>query len=206
MHDIASSLEKEFADISQAEREATITELRRIESAGRGTIEVKPHAILLPLLFGGCGGILIYCAITTEAVSPPLAFAIGLLLLLPSLWAMFGPRGTRFTLTEQGIAVKDAVLPWTSIDDYNVVENSYNGFSTHTSVVLLHTEGFTPPKLPLAYLFGTSTRHRKTGLYETRLTLHAGARGMNVEKLATRIGDFFAAAHARTELNRLQAN
>ena len=78
--------------------------------------------------------------------------------------------------------------------------------ATHTSVTLLHSEGFTPPKLGLLVLFGGSTRDRKSGLYETRLTLHAGARGMNCEKLAKRIGDFFAAAQARHELRRMQAD
>lgn len=209
MIDIASSLEKEYGDISQRERDGAITELRRIEAAGRGRVEVKPHAIMLPLLFGLFGGIVVYGAFTSSAMSRMGAigaFALGMLMVLGALWAMLGPRGARFTLTEDGIQVKQHLLPWDTIEDYGVVENSYNGFSTHTSVTLLHGEGFTPPKLGLLVLFGGSTRDRKSGLYETRLTLHAGARGMNCEKLARRIGEFFAAAHARHELKRLQAD
>ena len=209
MIDIASSLEKEYGDITQRERESTLTELRRIEAAGRGRAEIKPHAIMLPLLFGFTGGIVAYGASTSSAMSGTsamIAIAVGVVLVLASLWALLAPRAARFTLTEEGIRVKQQLLPWDTIVDYGVVEHSYNGFSTHTSVTLLHSEGFTPPKLGLLVLFGGSTRDRKSGLYETRLTLHAGARGMNCEKLAKRIGDFFAAAQARHELRRMQAD
>lgn len=208
MTDIATSLEQEFAEVSHGEREAAIAELRRYEAAGRGTVDIKPHAILLPALFLLAGGIFIYGAFTSAAMSrlgAIGAFAVGVLLVAGSLWAMFGPRGTRFSLTERGIVVKGALLPWACIDDYGVVENSYNGFSTHTSVTLLLAEGFTPPALGLMYPFGANSRHRKSGQYETRLTLHAGARGMNCEKLAARIGDFMTAAHARDQLGRMQA-
>ncbi len=204
MTDIASSLEQEFADASQAEQESAIAELRRIEAGGRGSADIRPHAIALPLLFGVCGGLLSYAALTSGARI--YALPIGLALLLPSLWALFGPRKPLFTLAEEGVRVKDVLLPWSSIEDYGVTENSYNGFTTHTSVTLQHAEGFTPPKLGLFYPFGASVRNRKTGQYETRLTLHAGARGMNSEKLSLRIGEFFAAAHARAELARLRAD
>lgn len=208
MTDIASTLEREFADISQGEREAAIAELHRIEAAGRGDVAIRPHAIMLPVLFGACGGIFLYAAFTVSSMTHLnlfMLFLAGLLLVAASLWAMFGPRKVRFTLTEHGITVNGALLPWASIEDYSVVENSYNGFSTHTSVSVLHAEGFTPPALGLMLLFGANTRDRKTGQYQTRLTLHAGARGMNCEKLAERIGAHLAAAHARDELERLQA-
>jgi hypothetical protein len=119
---------------------------------------------------------------------------------------MFGQRSPRFTLCEEGIRVKDALLPWQSIDDYDIVEHSMNGISTHTSVTLHYVEGFTPPEVHLFFMFGGNVRNRKTGTYTTRLTLHAGAKGMNVEKLSERIGSFFAASHARAELARLNAN
>ncbi|MGE8279403.1 MAG: hypothetical protein ACN6O2_03115 [Stenotrophomonas sp.] len=208
MTDIASSLEREFADVSHSEREAAIAELRKCEAAGRGSVDIKPHAIMLPALFILCGGIFVYGAFTSGAMSRPGAigaFALGALMVLGGLWAMLGPRKARFSLTERGIVVNDALLPWVCVEDYGVVENSYNGFSTHTSVTVLHAPGFTPPPLGLMYLFGAHSHNRKTGQYETRLTLHAGARGMNCEKLANRIGDFLAASHARDELSRMQA-
>jgi hypothetical protein len=204
MSDIVSSLEHEFANHSQAERESHIAQLRQIESKGRGRLDVRPHAIMIPLLFGGCGGLLMFAAFQA-AQNNVIVFLIGLALVVPNAWAMFGPRKPRFTLTEEGVRVKAALLPWDSIEDFSVTESSTNGFSTHTSVVLTLVPGFTPPKLDLFFLFGSNSRHRKTGQYSTRLTLHAGAKGMNVDKLAGRIGEFRAATLARAELARLQA-
>lgn len=204
MNDIASSLEQQFADVSQAERESTLSELRRIEAAGRGSVAIRPHAIALPALLGACGVLCLYAAATKVAIA--WAYPVGAALLLPSLWALFARRKPCFLLTEEGVRTAGALLPWDSIADYGVTEHSHNGFTTHTSVVLLHESDYTPPPLGLFRLFGQNVRNGSSGQYETHLTLHAGARGMNCEALARRIGEFLSAFHARAELARLRAD
>ena len=208
MSDIASSLEQEFADHSQAERASHIAELKQIESKGHGSVAVAPHAIMSPLLFGFVGAMMAWASIANQrlSVGTVVAFIVGVVFVAASAWGIFGPRKPRFTLCEEGVRVKDALLPWSSIEDYGVTENSYNGFTTHTSIVFQLAAGFTPPELGLFFVCGANTRNRKTGQYSTRLTLHAGAKGMNVDKLAERIGEFFAAARARAELARLNAD
>lgn len=208
MSGIASSLEQEFAQHSQAEREADIAELRAIDSNGRGSVDVASHAIAIPTLIGliACG--LIYSTLTRHDL--PTTRIVTTLVCSAAVaaacaWLLFGPRKPRFTLTEEGVRVKNALLPWSSIEDYGVTEHSTNGVTTHTSVALQHATGFTPPALGLTLLFGANAKSRKTGQYETRLTLHVGAKGMNGDKLAERIGQFLAAARARAELERLGA-
>jgi hypothetical protein len=199
MTDIASSLEQEFADRSQADRTAQIAELRQIESKGRGSVAIAPRAIAIPLLFGFIGGIFAYASITTNTWSKAgaiNAFIGGVAVVAVCAWAMFGPRKPRFTLTEEGVRVKDVLLPWSGIEDYGITVHSTNGFPTHTTVELHHTADFTPPKGIL---------DRKTGRFSTRMALITGAKGMNGDKLSQRIGEFLAAARARTELARLQA-
>lgn len=208
MSGIASSLEQEFAERSQAERESNIAELKRIESNGRGRVDVAAHAIVMPGLVGliACG--LIYSTLTRHdltATRTVTTLLISAAVAALCAWFIFGPRKPRFTLTEEGVRVKNALLPWGSIEDYGVTENSTNGITTHTSIVLQHAAGFTPPELGLNIAFGANTRNRQTGHYDTRLTLHVGAKGMNSDKLAQRIGEFLAAAHARAELERLGA-
>ncbi len=208
MNGIASSLEQEFAERSNAERESNIAELKKIDADGRGSVDVASHMIVLPALIGliACG--LIYSTLTrhdltTTRIVTTLVCSVAVAALCA--WTLFGPRKPRFTLTEEGVRVKDAMLPWSSIEDYGVTEHSTNGFTTHTSIVLQHAAGFTPPKLGVFYPLGASARDRKTDQYETRLTLFVGAKGMNVEKLAQRIGQYLAASHARAELQRLGA-
>jgi len=211
MTDIASSLEQEFADHSQADRESRIAELRRIEAAGSGNCDVSSHAIAAPILAGLFGAVFIWAGISSSyGWGRTIAVVlIGSAFLLPSLWALFARRKPRFTLTKEGVRVKDALLPWESIEECGVTENSYNNVTTHTSVVFKHVEGYVPPKLALFAPFGTSVPirsfTRKTGQYRTRLTLFVGARGMSCEKLADRIGEYRAAAYARAELARLKA-
>ena len=208
MSGIASSLEQEFAERSQAERESTIAELERIRAAGSGSVDVAAHAIVIPTLIGliACG--LIYSTLTRHDLST--TRTVTTLLISPAVaalcaWLLFGRRKPRFTLTEEGVRVKEALMPWAGIEDYGVTTHSTNGVNTHTSVVFHHASGVTPPKLGLPYLFGAHTHDRKSGQYQTRLTLHVGARGMDGEKLAGRIGEFLAASRARDELRRLGA-
>jgi hypothetical protein len=203
MADIASSLEKEFADRSQADRAAQIAELQQIESKGRGSVAIAPRAIAIPLLFGFFGAIFAYGSITTSTMSKTaniIAFIVSVAIVAVCAWAMFGPRKPRFTLTEEGVRVKDVLLPWSGIEDYGITTHSTNGFPTHTTVELCHTADFTPPKPSLR------DRIRKAGRFSTHLTLFTGAKGMNGDKLAQRIGEFLAAARARAELARLNAN
>ena len=210
MVDIASSLEQEFASQSQADRESRVAELRRIAAAGSGSCVVYAHAIVLPIVCALFGMVFIWAGITSGySFGRTMALCLfGAAFVLPSVWAVFVPRKPRFTLTVEGVQVKDVLLPWDSIEECGVTENSYNGVTTHTSVVFKHVEGFIPPKLPLFAMFGTTlpihSLTRKTEQYRTRLTLFAGARGMNCEKLANRINDYRVAAVARAELERLK--
>ena len=208
MSDIASSLEQEFATSSQAERDSHIAELKQVAAKGVGQLEIRPHAIAIALLFGILGAIFVFAAVSNPAKAMEMAsfFLVGVAMLAICAWAMFGPRKTRFTLCEEGVRVNDALMLWSSIADYQVTRHSYNGFPTHTSVVFKYVEGFSPPALGLFYPFGANSRNILTKRTSTRLTLHAGPRGMNYEELAERIGAFLAAAQAREELKRLRAS
>jgi hypothetical protein len=210
MTDIASSLEQEFADRSQADRTTQIAELKQIESKGRGSVAIVPHGIVAPMLFGLVGAILAYASIILSAWSATgrsAGFLAGAALVVGSVWLMFGPRKTCFTLTEEGVRTTDSLLPWNSIQDFGVTVHSINFVRDQTSIQFLHTAGFEPPPLGLFYMFGQSHRDKKTGLYSTNFTLYfSGAKGMNGDKLSQRIGEFFAAARARAELVRLNAN
>lgn len=213
MSGIASSLEQEFADHSQAEREANIAELRRIEAGGRASVAVAAHSIVLPAFVGliACG--LFYEVLTRQDVSTTrlvTTLACSVVVAAFCAWLLFGKRAPRFTLTEQGVQLKNGLLPWQDIEDYGVVENSTNGLATHTSVSFHLADGFTPPPLGMLILFGQTSPIRskdakKPSQFIVRLTLHVGARGMSCEKLAERIGQFLAAFHARAELQRLGA-
>jgi len=211
MSGIASSLEQEFADHSQAERDATLAELRSIESNGRGSVDVASHAIAMPALIGliACGliyGVLTRNDLTTTRVVTTLV--CGVVVVAACAWLLFARRTPRFTLTEQGVRLKNGVLPWDKVEDYGVIEHSQNGLTTHTQVKFELTEGFTPPPLGLFFLFGRtrpvrSVTLQKTGPLVVTLNLFVGARGMNVDKLAERIGQFLAASRARAELEKL---
>ena len=208
MSDIASSLEQEFAGHSKANRDSRIAELRQIVSKGSGDVVIKAQAILMPLIFGFMGVMLVYASFDSSRTINR-GVAAGVVLVAMCAWALLGPRKTLLTLTDEGVQVKGAMLPWSSIEKYHVIENSYNGVTTHTTIVFQHVAGFTPPDLGLFILFGRSgpTRSfgKKTGRYQTRLTLYVGARGMNGDQLTQRIGDFMGAAHACIELSQMNA-
>ena len=208
MNDIASSLEQEFADHSQADRDAHIAQLREIESKGRGSVEIRPHAIIMSLVFGFGGVMMVWASIKTSSFSTLVNIALGIggaACVVYCVWS-FIPRKPRFTLTEEGVRVKDVLLPWSSIEEYSVTVQSYIGFMTnYTSVEFEHAAGFTPPKLNIFYMFGATHHNRKTGRHTTYMILYGGAKGMNGDKLSRRIGEFLSAARARTELARLQA-
>ncbi|MDR1990146.1 MAG: hypothetical protein LBQ09_07940, partial [Acidobacteriaceae bacterium] len=192
MNDIASSLEQDFTHHAQAARKARLAELTQIASKGSGSVVITPHAIMLPLLLGFAGVMIVFASFSFSHTIDR-AVVSGTAIVAACAWAMFGPRKPLFTLTEEGVKVKDTLLPWSSVENYSVTENSYHGFTTHTSIVLQHAAGVTPIKLDLFILFGSSgpTRsfHKKTGQYHTRLTLYAGAKGMNSDTLAQRIGE-----------------
>jgi hypothetical protein len=208
MTDIASSLEEEFAGRSQAERDAHIAHLEAIAAKAREPLDIRSHAILTPLLTGALGGMFLAFSLQDmvrgEAGASRYILIAGLVLFVPSLWALVGPRKPRFTLTAEGVRVKQALLPWESIDDYRIIAHSSNGFPTHTTVYFDHAEGFTPPALGLLFPFGNRLKARKTGLFTSRLTLYTGPRGMDEEKLAQRVGEYLDASRARAELARLR--
>ena len=204
--DIASSLEQEFANNAQAERDAVIARLRKIETAGRGSIDVRPQAIIWPLVLGFPSGMVVYLSMLPISEIHYGGVFFGAIILVPCILAMFGPHQTLFTLTEQGMRIRDALLPWNGIKDFSVVEHNFNGIKSHTIIYLQYVEGFTPPKLNRRSLFSYSSGSSKAGHYGINLTLCAGAKGMSTKKLAQRIGEFLAAARARDELARLGVN
>ncbi|MDR0274225.1 MAG: hypothetical protein LBI48_02580 [Burkholderiaceae bacterium] len=206
MDGTAFSPEQEFAALSQDERDALIAQFQQTAAGGRGSLEVRPRAIRLPLLLGFLGIVMAWAALASPSLSSIVPGLAGLALAASSAWAMFGPRKPCFTLTEEGVRVQNALLPWPGIDDYSVTEHGRLGFPTHTSVVYEHADGFTPPELGLHPLLGASNRNSNTGEYATRLTLYTGAKGMNGDQLAERIAEYLDAAHARAKLARLQAS
>lgn len=118
MSDIASSLEQEFADHSKANRESRIVELKQIESRGSGSVVIKAHAIMLPLILGFAGFMLKYTSFDF-AQTIDHGTVVGAVLVAICAWALFGPRKPLLTLTEEGVRVKDVLLPWSSIEDYS---------------------------------------------------------------------------------------
>ena len=92
MSDIASSLEQEFTMHAQADRDAYIAELKRLEAAGRGSVEITPHSVGLPVLFGGAGAAVLYGALSSRHLTTMevLLFSLLGLALLSSLWMMLG--------------------------------------------------------------------------------------------------------------------
>lgn len=208
MTDIASALEKEYADHSQAERDAAIAQLKELVAKGSGSLDIRPHAIVMPLLFAPMGAALMWA--TSGAGTQGLEtfiFLLGAALVAVSAWLMFGPRQPVFTLTEEGVRAKDELLPWSSIQDFNVISHSYNGIPMSTKIVLIHIAGFKPPDglaRPRGGLIG-KMRAKGDPDYDSHLTLWSGAKGMNTDQLAQRIADFFNATHARAELARLSA-
>jgi hypothetical protein len=207
MTDIASSLQQELTSASQAERDTAIARLRQLESLGRGSLDIQPRAIAMPLAFSLCGCVLIYATtLSNPFMDIDIAIAtVGAALIALGAWFMFGPRGTRLTLTEQGVRVKDVLLPWDSIEECRITRGYIGGLPLHTLIALQHVAGFTPPQLPLFLLLGSTRHDRKSGRHVTRLMLHSGAKGMNSRKLAQRIGDFYNAARARAELAHMGA-
>jgi len=201
--------QQELDGLSPAERDAHIALLRQTAAGGRGKVEVKPHAIGLPLLLGLGGIVTVWSSLPASGFFPSLSGFIGsvagLALIAGSAWALFGPRKPCFTLTEKGVRIHRALLPWESIDDYSVTEHARLGIALQTCVVFEHTGGFTPPSLGLPPLIGATSRNPQTGEYSTHLTLYTGARGMNGDKLADRIAEFLDAAHAREQLAQLKA-
>lgn len=206
MTDITSSLEREYADNVQAGHRAAIENLRKLETAGRGSLDIRPHAIVWPLVLGIPGSMVLYLSMFPIADINYHGVVFGAVILVPCIWAMFVPRKPLFTLTEQGVCIRNNLLPWSCIKDFSVTEHTFNGIKSHTSVYLRYVEGFTPPKLKLFSLFDQTGRGLETGLYGTNLILCAGAKGMNTKKLAQRIDEFLTAARARDELARLGVN
>lgn len=188
---------------SHAGHDAHVAELEKIAAAGRGRVDIIPQAIAIPAVLALCGALCIYAAVTNTAVG--WAYLVGAALLVPGILSLLIRRKPLFALTEEGVRVQDVLLPWDHIEDYVVTDNGYNGFTMHTNVGLIHAAGYTPPKLTLFRMVGQTIRKRKEGRYETHLGLWVGAKGMNGEKLAKRIDEFFSAARARAELVRLRA-
>ena len=200
MSDIASSLEQEFTMHAQADRDAYIAELKRLEAAGRGSVEITPHSVGLPVLFGGAGAAVLYGALSSRHLTTMevLLFSLLGLALLSSLWMMLGPREPCYTLCEEGIRVRGGDLtPWDSISDWRVNETRYSFLPISVALVLNYEAGFTPPPLRHPFSVGVTRHNRKTGEYVTDLTLYTGPKGMSVAQLTERINDFYAAACAR---------
>ncbi|MDR2220230.1 MAG: hypothetical protein LBE24_06575 [Methylobacillus sp.] len=212
MSDIASSLEKEFADQSQSERDAYIAHLKELEAKGQGSLDVRPHSIVLASLFILIGVLMAWALGTqgTNITASIIGILIGVAVAGWGAWAMLWPRKPKFTLTEEGVRVKGELLPWSSIEDYNVTIHSTNSVPTHISVVLSHVAGFKPPKgVPQARRGGLIGKMRAAKdsepEYNTNLMLWTGAKGMSADQLTQRIHDFLTAARAKEELARLQA-
>lgn len=206
MNDIASSLEQEFTTHAQADRDAYIAELKRLEAAGRGSVEITPHSVGLPVLFGGAGAAVLYGALSSRHLTTMevLLFSLLGLALLSSLWMMLGPREPCYTLCEEGIRVRGGDLtPWDSISDWRVNETRYSFLPISVALVLNYEAGFTPPPLKRPFSVGVTRHNRKTGEYVTDLTLYTGPKGMSVAQLTERINDCHMAAQARAELARL---
>ncbi|MCL2714721.1 MAG: hypothetical protein FWD68_09130 [Alphaproteobacteria bacterium] len=184
------------------------SQLRKIVALGRGRLDVTPQAIALPLFFILVGAGMIYAGVSLGRLSVTAVILIlvaGALVIVLSAWTILGPSEVRFSLSEEGVQVGNVALPWSSIRDFSVTEQRWFGMTTRTTVLLRHVDGFVPPKLGLFFLFGRRSKRRRSTRYETRLMLHVGAKGMDSEKLAQRVGEFRAAAHAREEIARLQA-
>ncbi|MGY0505241.1 hypothetical protein [Luteimonas sp. e5] len=209
MTDITSSLEQEFAEQSQHERERAIAELRQLDADGRGRVDVWPSALLIGILTGAFGLALAYLAFSSAKLGgiEKLGFGgVGLALVAFAVWMLFlRARQPTFTLTEQGVDVRGVLLPWTSIDDFEVMTNTINGVATMTTVTLEHVAGYEAPKLPLARGVGQSAKDRKSGNYRSVLSLFVKPKGMSSETLAGHIGRLHAGAQAREELQRLGA-
>jgi len=183
--------------------------LRKIAALGRGRLEVMPQAIALPLMFMLLGGGMLYAGVSLPMLSVTgvlMILGAGALVIVLGAWTIFGPGEARFSLSEEGVQVGKVLLPWGAIRDFSVTEQRWFGVTTRTTVLLRHVDGFTPPKLGLFFLFGRRSRRRRSTRYDTRLMLHVGAKGMDCEKLAQRIGEFRAAAHAREEIARLSGD
>ena len=186
MSDIASSLEQEFTMHAQADRDAYIAELKRLEAAGRGSVEITPHSVGLPVLFGGAGAAVLYGALSSRHLTTMevLLFSLLGLALLSSLWMMLGPREPCYTLCEEGIRVRGGDLtPWDSISDWRVNETRYSFLPISVALVLNYEAGFTPPPLRHPFSVGVTRHNRKTGEYVTDLTLYTGPKGMSVAQL-----------------------
>ena len=209
MTGIASSLEQEFAERSQAERERDIAALRQLDADGRGTVEVRASAIFIGILMAGFGAAMLYVVFAKGAFrgNERLGFiAGGVLLCAIAAWLLFlRSRQPLFVLTEKGVDVRGVLLPWSSIDDYGVLTHSINGASSVTTVTFEHVEGYAAPPLPLFRGLGQSVKDRKTGMYRCVFNLYVKPRGMNGEKLAGHIGRLHAGALAREELRQLGA-
>lgn len=208
MTGIVSSLEREFAERAQTERDQDIAELRKLDAEGRGSVEVRPAALLLGVLTVLFGAAMLYVAFGTGRASggEQLGFAAGGLAFCAfAAWAVFlNARQPAFNLTEQGVDVRGVLLPWSSIEDFGVMTNVINGASVMTTVTLEHVEGYEPPKLPLSRGKGQSLKDRETGVYASHLSLFVKPRGMSTDELAGHIGRLHAGALAREELRRLE--
>ena len=169
-------------------------------------MEITPHLVGLPVLFGGAGAAVLYGALSSRHLTTMevLLFSLLGLALLSSLWMMFGPRKPCYTLCEEGIRVRGGDLtPWDSISDWRVNETRYSFLPISVALVLNYAAGFTPPPLKRPFSVGVTRHNRKTGEYVTDLTLYTGPKGMSVAQLTERINDCHMAAQARAELARL---
>lgn len=208
MNNIIGALEQEYSDQSQAERDALIAELTQLEADGRGQVDVVASALLISVLTTLFGAAMLYAGVAKSSGGEALWFSLGgaALLLFGLYILLLRSKKPTFSLTQDGVQVGEVLLPWHSIEDFTVMDNTQYGVTVQTNVSFDHVPGYVAPKLPLPRYSGGSAKQRKTDAYISSFNLFVKARGMSAEQLAAHIQRFYAGALARARLQELQAD
>ena len=208
MSDIASALEQEFTQNAQAERNAHIEEMRKLDAAGRGSMAVHPSAKLFAVLLMLIGVALAWGVLAGRFDGGLFwGCALGALASLAGgIWLLTKHgRQPTFTLTEDGIDVRGVLLPWESIDECEVFSQEYWFFPIRTDITVHHVPGYEAPKLPVPRNVGQSVYRKKEAAWKSYFGFFTGPRDMKVNALAAHIDRLRAGALARAELQRLGA-
>jgi Zn-dependent protease with chaperone function len=138
---VSKALEVEFSTAAETDKQETIETLKEMVNLGSEKIDIyegRAYAILLSILTAGSfviSFIVLYTANPeTKTIAFASFFAAGILLLWGTLRLFKRSRNPAMTLSANGVAFGNlqGVLPWSSIEDYNLQTVENNGFVTIT--------------------------------------------------------------------------
>lgn len=194
---VSQALETEFSSAAETDKQETIETLKEMVKLGSEPVEIyeaKTYAVIFSILAGGSFIISIF--VYAQLIAFLSFVGVGILFLWLASLGFKRVRDPALTLDAHGVVfANQGVLPWSSIDDYNlqIVEN--NGFTTIVVNIDI-TDSYDPT---IAFSKGRAKYKQKKQQILLKLF---GVKGMKAETFAQVLYTYWQAHLASKELEK----